>query len=48
MEVKLERNSPFEQFQILDECCFLCSDGQNTLQMLLNHFKENHYEGEYN
>lgn len=48
MDLNSIQNSPFTHFSMLDvegQCCFLCHDGQKVFQMLVDHFKENHFEG---
>lgn len=51
MEVlTIERASmeQFPQFSSDNLCCYLCDDGQNAFRSLIEHFREFHYEGEFN
>lgn len=37
---------PFSLFEDSFQCCYLCHDGQKIFQLLTEHFKTFHFDGE--
>ena len=48
MDILVKNEPMFEDEYFLQEstkCCFICKDGQSVFEKILEHFKENHFEG---
>lgn len=48
MEVLIKQEPIFDSFSTVNEtslCCFLCHDGEEIFKAIVDHYRENHFEG---